>query len=299
MVTMLQNLDLNLLKVFVSVYRHGSITLAAEEMGLTQPGVSGLLKRLQSQVGNPLFVRSGRGIAPTHHAQELIRQVEPALIQISNALENLDGFSTEQHRKFVVYTSEPVMLMLVPKIEADITLGNVTIELQSTHSNEEQLLHGLNQHQADLAIEFAEYSTKAYFTEPLFEDNICVIARKGHPRISNQIDKMQFYNEKHITLKLRREDAYLADYFTEENLSERKVAAECTSLVSQMSMVSTCDCIATMTKSIARLFADKLDIQVIDSPFTDIPIRYRLMAHNRDRNSPSNIWLREKLKSYF
>jgi DNA-binding transcriptional LysR family regulator len=296
---MLNNLDLNLLKVFIAVYRHQSITLAAEEMGMTQPGVSGLLKRLQQQVGSQLFVRSGRGIAPTQHAQELIRHVEPALIQISNALESLNGFSTEHPRKFVIYTSEPVMLMLLPKIEADSTLGNVTIELQPTHSNEENLLHGLNQHQADLAIEFADYSTSTFFSEPLFEDKICIIARKDHPRVSTQLTIEQFYSEKHITLKLRREDAYLADYFTEESLHDRKVAAECTSLVSQMSMVSTSDCIATMTESIAKRFAEKLEIQVLPTPFTDIPIRYRLMAHNRERKSPSNMWLREKLKSYF
>lgn len=296
---MLNNLDLNLLKVFVAVYRHKSITLAAEEMGMTQPGVSGLLKRLQQQVGSQLFVRSGRGIAPTHHAQELIRHIEPALIQINNALESLDGFSTEHPRKFVIYTSEPVMLMLLPKIEADTTLGNVTIELQPTHSNEDNLLHGLNQHQADLAIEFADYSTSTFFSEPLFEDKICIIARKDHPRVSTQLTIEQFYSEKHITLKLRREDAYLADYFTEESLHDRKVAAECTSLVSQMSMVSTSDCIATMTESIAKRFAEKLEIQVLPTPFTDIPIRYRLMAHNRERKSPSNMWLREKLRSYF
>ncbi|PML77075.1 LysR family transcriptional regulator [Enterovibrio norvegicus] len=296
---MLSHLDLNLLKVFVAVYRHQSITMAAEEMGLTQPGVSGLLKRLQQQVGSQLFVRSGRGIAPTQHAQTLMTHVEPALIQISNALEGLNGFSTEHPRKFIIYTSEPVMMMLLPKIEADDSLGNVRIELQPTLSNEEKLITGLNQHQADMAIEFANYSTRSFFTEDLFEDGICVIARKGHPRIDGAISQAQFYDEKHITLKLRREDAYLADYFTKERLDDRQVAAECTSLVSQLSMVSNSDCIATMTASIASLFAERLNIQILDIPFTVHPIRYRLMVHNRERNSPSNIWLREKIASYF
>ncbi len=296
---MLNHLDLNLLKIFVAVYRHQSITMAAEELGLTQPGVSGLLKRLQRQVGCQLFVRSGRGIAPTQHAQELIKQIEPALIEISNALENLEGFSTEHPRKFIIYTSEPVMMMLLPKIEADSSLGNVKIELQPTLSNEEKLINGLNQHQADMAIEFANYANRSFFTEELFEDAICVIARKDHPRIQGSISQEQFYSEKHITLKLRREDAYLADYFTKERLDDRNVAAECTSLVSQLSMVSSSDCIAAMTASIASLFADKLGIQVLDIPFTPYPIKYRLMVHNREMKSPSNIWLRNKIRSYF
>jgi len=296
---MVSNIDLNLLKVFVVVYRHKSITLAAEEMGLTQPGVSGLLKRLQQQVGSQLFIRSGRGITPTQHAQELIRHVEPALAQINNALEGLEGFSIQYPRKFVVYTSEPVMLMLLPKLEADSNLGNVTIELQPTHSNEEALIQALNQHQADLAIEISNYSTGSFFTEELFEDKIRLIARKGHPRLNGSVTREQFYAEKHITLKLRREDTYMADYFTEEHLSERQVAAECTSLVSLMSMVATSNCIAMVTESIATAFADKLDIQVLDCPFTSKPVKYRLLAHNRERRSSANMWLREKIQSYF
>ncbi|MCE2572366.1 LysR family transcriptional regulator [Motilimonas eburnea] len=296
---MLANIDLNLLKVFVAVYRHQSITLAAEEMGLTQPGVSGLLKRLQQQVGCPLFIRAGRGIAPTHNAQALMRHIEPALVQISNALESLEGFSTQFPRKFVVYTTEPVMLMILPKIEADTRLGNVTIELQPTHSNEDKLFQTLNQHQADLAIELSNYSMSSFFTEALFEDQICLIARKQHPRIQGKVTRQQFYQEKHITLKLRREDAYMADYFTEETMDERLVAAECTSLVSQMSMVATSDCIAIMTASIASLFADKLDIQVLPPPFTSKPVKYQLLAHNREKKSPANIWLRDKIRAYF
>lgn len=295
----MSNIDLNLLKVFVVVYRHKSITLAAEEMGLTQPGVSGLLKRLQQQVGSQLFIRSGRGITPTQHAQELIRHVEPALAQINNALEGLEGFSTQYPRKFVIYTSEPVMLMLLPKLEADSTLGNVTIELQPTHSDEEALIQALNQHQADLAIEISNYSTGSFFTEDLFDDQLRLIARKGHPRLKGSVTREQFYGEKHITLKLRREDTYMADYFTEERLSERQVAAECTSLVSLMSMVATSDCIAMVTESIATAFANKLDIQMLDCPFTSKPVKYRLLTHNRERRSPSNMWLREKIKSYF
>lgn len=189
--------------------------------------------------------------------------------------------------------------MLLPMIEADTELGQVSIELHPTRSNEDQLISDLQQRQADLAIEFSNHASTSFFTETLFEDDMCVIVRKGHPRIADSISEEGFYNERHITLKLRREQVYLADYFTTERLQERTVGAECTSLVSQMSMVSTSDCIAIMAKSIADTFADKLNIQILPCPFTTIPINHRLMAHNRDKKSPSNIWLRGKLKSYF
>ncbi len=266
---------------------------------MTQPGVSGLLKRLQQQVGSQLFVRSGRGIAPTRDAQELIRQLEPALVQINNALQNLEGFNINSPHRFVVYTSEPVMLMLLPIIEQDTELGNITIELRPTRSNQEQLINDLHQRQADLSIEFSNYASSSFFTEDLFEDEMCVIARRGHPGVKGTLSTTEFYRQRHITLKLRRNQFYLADYFSKETLQARDVAAECTSLVSQMSMVSISDCIATVSKSIADMFADKLEIQVLSPPFTATPIGYRLMVHNRDKNSPANMWLRNKLKSYF
>ncbi|MCL1123006.1 LysR family transcriptional regulator [Shewanella surugensis] len=296
---MLNKLDLNLLTVFIAVYRHCSITLAAEEMGLTQPGVSGLLKRLQQQVGVELFVRSGRGIVPTTQAKELIRTVEPALIQLNNAIENLKTFSIESSRTFVVYASEPAMLLLAPKIETDDSLGNIKIELQSTSTDDQQLADDLSRSQADLAIEYSSNYRPSLFSEEFLKEDICVIARKGHPRISDHISREQYYKEKHITLKLRRENTYLIDYFTEEAIEDRNIAAECTSLMSQMAMVSTTNSIAVMPVSTAKLHADNMRIQVINSPFNTLPVFYRMIAHNRERKSPSNIWLREKLKSYF
>ncbi|MGY5538183.1 LysR family transcriptional regulator [Vibrio brasiliensis] len=293
------NIDLNLLKIFITVYQQRSITLAAEVLGLTQPGVSGVLKRLQKQLGVQLFVRAGRGIAPTHQARELVRQIEPALSQIHNAIQGIEAFSTEHSRRFVVYTTEPIMLTLLPKIDADKELGNVEIELHPTLSSEEKLINNLNRQQADLAIDFANYSAPSFFSEFLFDDQICIIARRGHPRINKSVDLRQFYEEKHVTLKMRREQAYLADYFTEESIGERRVAAECDSLVSQMTMISNSDCLAAVVKSLANQFADRLDLQVMDAPFTSIPVKYRLMAHNRMKFNPANQWLRNKLKSYF
>ncbi len=82
-------LDLNLLSVFLEVYRLSSITLAADALEMTQPGVSGALKRLQEQLGAEMFVREGRGISPTHIAVQLAGEISPALNNVSNAISNI------------------------------------------------------------------------------------------------------------------------------------------------------------------------------------------------------------------
>jgi DNA-binding transcriptional LysR family regulator len=59
------HLTLQQLKLFESVSRNSSYTRAAEEMFLTQPAVSIQIKRLEEQVGLPLFEQVGKKIFPT------------------------------------------------------------------------------------------------------------------------------------------------------------------------------------------------------------------------------------------
>lgn len=65
------DLDGHLLQLLLAVLEEGSITRAARRLGVTQSAVSHLLDKLRAIVGDPLFVKSGRGIVPTAHAQAL------------------------------------------------------------------------------------------------------------------------------------------------------------------------------------------------------------------------------------
>lgn len=65
------DLDGRLLQTLVTVIDESSVTRAADRLELTQSAVSHQLDRLRSIVGDALFVKSGRGIVPTVHAQEL------------------------------------------------------------------------------------------------------------------------------------------------------------------------------------------------------------------------------------
>lgn len=64
-------LDGRSLRVFLAVLETGSVTAAADRLGVTQSAVSHTLERLRGVMNDPLFVKSGRGIQPTAHAQAL------------------------------------------------------------------------------------------------------------------------------------------------------------------------------------------------------------------------------------
>ncbi len=88
----LQRLDLNLLRVFVAVHTHGSVTAAAVAMHLSQPAVSNALARLRKDLGDELFTRQGMGLQPTAFALRLAPKVRAALAALTDALMDEPAF---------------------------------------------------------------------------------------------------------------------------------------------------------------------------------------------------------------
>ncbi len=80
------DLDGHLLRLLVTVVETGSITGAAQRLGVTQSAVSHLLDKLRAITGDPLFVKSGRGIVATAHTGQLV-------VKARALLTDLEGFS--------------------------------------------------------------------------------------------------------------------------------------------------------------------------------------------------------------
>lgn len=73
------SLDGRLLQLLVAVVETGSVTGAALQLGVTQSAVSHLLDKLRAITGDPLFVKSGRGIVATARAEDLAVQAREML----------------------------------------------------------------------------------------------------------------------------------------------------------------------------------------------------------------------------
>lgn len=72
------NLDIRALTVFLAVLEEGSVSAAAVKLDVSQSAVSHTLDRLRQALGDPLFVKAGRGITPTRFAVQTgphVRQI--------------------------------------------------------------------------------------------------------------------------------------------------------------------------------------------------------------------------------
>ncbi|ARV74554.1 LysR family transcriptional regulator [Vibrio campbellii] len=289
------NLDLNLLVVFLEVYRLRSITLASESLGLTQPGVSAALKRLQSQLGAPLFVREGRGISPTHAAIKLANEIEPALTAVESALGNVADFDVQNHHTFTVYVNEIIMHMVRNKIELDPTMGNCKINFHMTPNTEGELLSQLSLHKADLAIDIGLRSNPSFTYQSYIDDEVVVVCRKDHPHIQQTITQAQFYAEKIIFMQKRRIDLLEMNYFSDERFLPKDVDCETASVLSILALVSESDAVAPVSLLMANKYASLFNLQILPLPFSSKPFQHVMMWHKRDDHNSANQWLRNKL----
>lgn len=78
-------MELTTLRYFAAIVGAGHMTRAAESLGVTQPALSAMLRKLEAEVGAPLLHRTGKGVEPTEagraflrHAEEAIRQADAA-----------------------------------------------------------------------------------------------------------------------------------------------------------------------------------------------------------------------------
>lgn len=84
---MIQNLEYY--KVFYYVAKNSSLTLAAEELSVSQPAVSQSVKQLEQNVGTKLFYRASKGVRLTKEGELLYQYVKKGYEQILQGEQNL------------------------------------------------------------------------------------------------------------------------------------------------------------------------------------------------------------------
>ncbi|MEL6162047.1 MAG: LysR family transcriptional regulator [Cyanobacteria bacterium J06627_32] len=84
------------LRTFIAAYRLGSLTKAAEHLGLTQPAVSQQIRTLEAQIQKPLFIRHARGIAPSAIAHDLARSIGTHIDALETSFSEVQARTTNK-----------------------------------------------------------------------------------------------------------------------------------------------------------------------------------------------------------
>ncbi|KAF1025332.1 MAG: Nodulation protein D 2 [Burkholderia plantarii] len=82
----MSELDLNLIPYLVALDDARNVSRAGDLLGVSQPRVSAALGRLREHFGDPMFVRTSRGMEPPPRALALVPTARDALAQIRQGL---------------------------------------------------------------------------------------------------------------------------------------------------------------------------------------------------------------------
>lgn len=79
----LPNLDMDVMRTFLAAQQLGSLNRAAERVGRSQSAVSQQMRKLEEQMGEPMFRRKGRGLVLTE-AGELVCSYARRLVDLND-----------------------------------------------------------------------------------------------------------------------------------------------------------------------------------------------------------------------
>ena len=174
------HLTLQQLKLFEAVSRNNSFTRAAEELHLTQPAVSIQIKRLESQVGLPLFEKVGKKLYSTPAGQAVYRtccEILQSVDALEQAVEDLKGSVRGRLQLSVVTTAKYFLphligqfLRLYPEVDPSLKFTNRARIMERLRNNED-----------DFVIMGQIPPDKGLVAHPFLENVIVPVAAPDHP----------------------------------------------------------------------------------------------------------------------
>ena len=291
-------LDLNLLRVFMVVYRTRSFTQAAQELDLTQSSVSNAIGRLRSWVGEALFTRVGRGIEPTAVAREMYRKFEQPMADIETVLLGFEHFDPRSsQRRFYVYANESVIETLQAGVQALLLDADIKVIFRESPPQEAELYRDILLERVAVAIDIKPAQQTLLSSKLLFTERLVCIASKQHPRIHGAITHQQYFEEKHVFLNLRRFNLTAGDLFTEGVLPRRRMYSEQSSLLSMFATVGKSEAIGIAPLRYASQYAEMFGLQILPMPLKTRPIDLYMVWSSKYTQNPSHQWLRSLLLS--
>ena len=140
------NITFRQVDAFRLVVSMGSVTEAANVLGISQPAVSRLIAELETEVGFQLFRRSGRTLVPTDEARLLVTEVRQAVSGMEHIKDSAVAIARFGHARLKIVTTPSFSNKLLPDLLdlfCDDNLLNLRVLLPNAAHASKRLSLGL------------------------------------------------------------------------------------------------------------------------------------------------------------
>lgn len=287
-------LDTQALQALYTLLLLRSVTKTASQMGLTQPSISLILKRMRKLFGDELLVRSGNSMVPTTYGDALIPALKSALESLSQVFSAKEEFTpATSHARWrigcpdylaSVYLSEVIGILHKEAPNCQVTIYPLAKDLLIAES--------LSNGSLDLVIGNWPDPPESLHTAPLLADDLVCLMDKGHP-LARGLTTEQYLQASHV-VPLPFAAAYRG--VIDQHLDRMKVTRNAKITVPYFSLaphilVNT-DLIFTISRHFAKYYANLLPLSICPCPIDYPRMEFYLLWHARSQKDSAHRWLR-------
>ena len=181
----MKNATFRQLRVFNEVARQLSFVRAAENLHLTPPAVTMQIKELESQVGMPLFDRSGKKVSLTTTGEYMVvyaRKILALLKDAEDASARLQRAEIGLLTVGMVSTAKYFMMRML----SDFRERHAGVDIRVCTGNREQLVKMLQNNEVDIAVMGQPPTELQTRTEPFAAHPLVFVAASDHPLVERE-----------------------------------------------------------------------------------------------------------------
>ncbi|CAD6560644.1 PCP degradation transcriptional activation protein [Paraburkholderia kirstenboschensis] len=292
-------IDVKLLNVFAETYRTGSVTQAAENLGLSQPTISFNLSKLRDHYKDPLFVRTSRGMEATPFAQELYEQVVDLLASFSNIARLQTSFDpAEAQRIFRIAMTDISQIVLLPTLLNKLRIVAPGVQLRISHITTETP-RLLENGEVELAVGFMPQLDAGFYQQKLFPQRFVVLAASRHAGFGDSMSLDAYLSAGHVAVTPSGTGHSIIDRTLREQQLHRHVVLDVPNYLAIADIVAQTDLLATVPQKLADLMSSSVGARRFPVPFEIPQYDVKQHWHARTHQDAGHRWLRALLAELF
>lgn len=306
--SLINQLDLNLVRVFVAVMETRSTTRAGEKLGLTQSAVSHALNKLRAIAGDVLFIRTPSEMHPTPRAEEMAPPLRAALHHVEAAFGPPVFDPAHSDMCFSIAVTDYVAATLFPLLAERIRDRGLGVSFALRSLNEVNLTDELDLGTLHLAIGVFPRVPARFVVDPFSRlDNVWAM-RADHPAAGGPFDLETLARYPHLDIRLadrpREEDIERnvvtsdptrLDALLAEHGLTRRVGAVVAHYFAAAPLLARSDMIAYLPAGMVHRFSRWHSMIGFPPPYPADPMFLSLLRHRTLGSHPAIVWLREQL----
>ena len=160
-----------------------SFTIAAQNVGISQPSIHRAGRGLENLVGYALFDTASQGIELTKPAELLARHIRLAASEMQQAFYEIDAYKGRESTRIVIGSLPLARTRILPRAMHIMQSRNKGVQLRTIEGPYSELLRSLRYGESDFLIGALRDPAPTDDIEQtaLFDDPLTIVVRKGHP----------------------------------------------------------------------------------------------------------------------